>query len=76
MFKYKVIIERIEEDKNVYITENFPEKAEFVINGDASAAEMLEGFINLMEVMTWNMEDYKACFDKYVEMVEDKIHIN
>ena len=76
MFKYKVTIERIEEDKNIYITENFPEKAEFVINGDASAAEMLEGFINLMEVMTWNMEDYKACFDKYVEMVEDKIHIN
>jgi len=76
MFKYKVIIEKIEEDKNVYIAENFPERAEFVIDGNARADEMLESFINLMEVMTWNMEDYKACFDKYVEMVEDKIHIN
>ena len=76
MYKYKVTIEVIEEDKNVYITENFPEKAEFVIDGNARADEILESFINLMEVMTWNMEDYKACFDKYVEMVEDKIHVN
>jgi len=76
MYKYKVTIEVIEEEKNFCIAENFPEKAEFVIGGNVRADEMLESFINLMEVMTWNMEDYKACFDKYVEMVEDKIHIN
>ena len=76
MYKYKVTIEVIEDEKNFCIAENFPEKAEFVIDGNVRADEMLEGFINLMEVMTWNMEDYKACFDKYVNMVEDKIHIN
>jgi len=74
MGKYKISIEYIEDTKNKPVLDFTPVMvAEFTINGEARADEVIEHFLKLMQVMGWSMEHYLEELDDYLDRVDKRV---